>query len=209
MLPFVLKHLGASAPGTFSYSNSGYVLLGLVIEAVSGASYYDYVRKHVLGPAGMSATGYPLRGDATPDVALPYEPAMDAGAVKPGVYVPAVLGARGSSAGGASSTVDDLLRFVDALRGGKLLDAARLELLTRGHVPYGERKDAWYGYGTIVERERGVLSWGHGGMAPGTYFELKVYPERDTVMIVMSNYNTIAGPETASALDHLIRNPAP
>lgn len=52
-----------------------------------------------------------------------------------------------------------------------------------------------------------MLSWGHGGMAPGTQFELKVYPERDAVVVVMSNYNTIAGPEMASALDHLVRNP--
>jgi hypothetical protein len=49
-------------------------------------------------------------------------------------------------------------------------------------------------------------SWGHGGMARGTQFELKVYPERDAVLVVMSNYNTIAGPELASALDHLVRN---
>ncbi len=206
MLPFVLAHLGASPAGEFSYSNSGYVLLGLVIEAVSGTSYYDYVRKHVLEPAGMASTGFPLRTDSTPNGALPYEPEMDAGTVKPGVYVPVTLGARGSSAGGASTTVDDMLRFVDALRAGALLDPAHLDLMTRGHVRYGG-PDSWYGYGTIVEDDRGVRSWGHGGMAPGTQFELKVYPERDAVMLVMSNYNTIAGPEMASALDHLVRNP--
>jgi CubicO group peptidase (beta-lactamase class C family) len=206
MLPFVLAHLGASPAGEFSYSNSGYVLLGLVIEAVSGVSYYDYVRKNVFEPAGMASTGFPVRGDAMPDEALPYEPEMDAGAVKPGVYVPVTLGARGSSAGGASTTADDLLRLVDALRGGVLLDPAHHDLMTRGHVRYGG-PNSWYGYGTIVEKDRGVLSWGHGGMARGTQFELKVYPERDAVMLVMSNYNTIAGPEMASALDHLLRNP--
>jgi CubicO group peptidase (beta-lactamase class C family) len=205
MLPFVLAHLEASPPTEPSYSNSGFILLGLVVEAVSGQSYYDYVRKHVLDPAGMRATGFPVRGDSTPGAALPYEPEMDAGAVKPGVYVPVTLGARGSSAGGASTTVDDLLRFVEALRGGVLLDDAHLELMTRGHVPYGG-VDSWYGYGTIVDKDRGVLSWGHGGMARGTQFELKVYAERDAVLVVMSNYNTIAGPELASALDHLVRN---
>lgn len=206
MLPFVLAHLGESPPGEFSYSNSGYVLLGLVVEAVSGTSYYDYVRKNVFEPAGMASTGFPVRRDARPDEALPYEPEMDAGAVKPGVYVPVTLGARGSSAGGASTTADDLLRFVDALRKGVLLDPAHLDLMTRGHVRYGG-PDSWYGYGTIVEKDRGVSSWGHGGMARGTQFELKVYPERDAVVLVMSNYNTIAGPELASALDHLVRNP--
>ncbi len=208
MLPFVLRHLGASPPGTFSYSNSGYVLLGLVVEAASGMNYYDYVRRRIFEPAGMSATGFPRRGEASPGVALPYEPEMDAGAIKPGVYIPVTLGARGSSAGGASTTVDDLLRFADALRRGVLLDKAHLALLTRSHVSYNP-PDVHYGYGTIVETARGVTAYGHGGQARGTYFDFKVYPERETVLVVMSNYNTIAGPEFSSALDHLIRNPAP
>jgi len=207
MLPFVLAHLDASRPGEFSYSNSGFVLLGLVVEAVSGMSYYDYVRNNVFEPAGMTATGFPVRGDGTPAVALTYEPEMDAGAVKPGVYLPAPLGVRGSSAGGASTTADDLLLFAKALQGDVLLDEAHRELLTRGHVAYGG-PDSWYGCGTMVDKSRGVLSYGHAGSARGTQFELRIYPDRDTVMIVMSNYNTIAGPEIASALDHLVRNPA-
>jgi D-alanyl-D-alanine carboxypeptidase len=205
MLPFVLPYLGASPPGEFSYSNSGFVLLGLVVEAVSGTSYYDYVEKHVLLPAGMTSTGFPLRSDAAPDVALPYEPQMDSGAVQPGIYVPVHLGVRGSSAGGAATTVDDLLRFADALQGGVLLDAAHLGLMTRGHVPYGGPGSS-YGYGTIVEEKRGVVSYGHGGNARGTQFEMRIFPGLDTVMVVMSNYNTIAAHEMASALDDLIRN---
>lgn len=201
MLPFVLNHLGASPPGEFSYSNSGYILLGLVIEAVSGQSYYDYVHQHILKPAGMLATGFPMRGEPGSDQALPYNPEMDAGMVKPGVYVPVTLGARGTSAGGASTTLDDLLRFADALRSGALLDKAHLELMTRAHVPFGGQ---WYGYGLILDRKGGVSSYGHGGTARGTHFEFRIFPDLDTVMIVMSNYNTIAGNEIASALDDLI-----
>ena len=52
-----------------------------------------------------------------------------------------------------------------------------------------------------------MQSGGHGGMAPGRQFELKVYPERDAVTAVMSSHNTIAGPAMASALDYLVRNP--
>jgi CubicO group peptidase (beta-lactamase class C family) len=207
MLPHVVRNL-APAAGTFSYSNSGYVLLGLVIEALAGTSYYDFVQKHVFAPAGMVETGFPVRGE-TPGLARPYEPELDAGAVRRGVFRPVALGARGSSAGGAVTTVDDLLRFADALEKGVLLDAAHRELLIRGHVPYGAAKDVWYGYGTIIDRSRGVQSWGHGGMAPGTQFEFRVYPDRGTTVVVMSNYNTIAGPELASALDHLARNPGP
>ena len=205
MLPFVLPHLDQSPPGTFSYSNSGFVLLGLVVEAVSGMSYYDYVKARITDPADMTATGFPTRGDAVPDTALPYEPELEAGAVKPGVYLPVTLGARGSSAGGASTTVDDLVKFADALQRGTLLDRAHLALLSAHHVPYGPA-DMWYGYGAIVDERRGVRAFGHGGQAPGTTFDLRIYPDQQTVMVVMSNYNTIAGPELASALDHLIRH---
>ena len=158
-------------------------------------SYYDYVEKHIFAPAGMQATGFPIRGEGAKDVALPYNPEMEAGAVKPGSYLPVELGTRGTSAGGAATTADDLVRFAEALRNGTLLDKAHLELMTRGHVSYEGAKDAWYGYGTIIEKKRGVLSYGHGGTAPGTQFELKIYPELDAVLVVMSNYDTIAAPE--------------
>lgn len=208
VMPFVLKHLGASAPGSFSYSNSGYLLLGLVVEAVSGRSYYDYVRRYVLDPAGMSRTGFPLREDQSPETAHPYVPELEAGAVKAGVYLPVTEGGRGSSAGGASTTVDDLLRFADALAKGRLLDRSHLELLTRARVRT-DTPDTSYGCGASVETSRGVVSYGHGGRAPGTHFDLRIYPELDTVLVVMSNYDTIAGPEISSALDHLIRNRMP
>jgi CubicO group peptidase (beta-lactamase class C family) len=208
MLPHVLRHLGESPPGEYSYSNSGYILLGLVIEAVTGQSFYDHVQRRVLGPAGMIATGYPKRSEQPPGAALPYDPEMEAGAVKLGSWLPARLGERGTSAGGASATADDLLRFVEALRSGRLLDAVHLELLTRPHVEIGP--DRWYGYGTMIARRDGVVSWGHGGSAPGTQFELEVFPAADTVLVMLSNYNTIAGVELASALGHLVRNePAP
>lgn len=89
-----------------------------------------------------------------------------------------------------------------------LLDKAHLDLLTRGYEPYSG-KDSWYGYGSMVSKKRGVLSYGHGGMARGTQFELTIFPELDTVMVVMSNYDTIAGHEIASALDEIIRKGTP
>jgi len=208
MLPFVLRHLGDTPAGEFSYSNSGFVLLGLVIEAVSGKSFYDYVQERIFAPAGMKSTGYPVRSAAAAGIAIPYEPEMQAGAVKPGGYVPARLNARGTSAGGASTTADDLVAFAAGLRNGVLLDKAHFDLMIAPHVPYGG-KDSSYGYGTILEKSKGVLSFGHGGNAPGTQFEFKIYPEIDTVLLVMSNYNTIAPHEMASAIDHIIRNEAP
>jgi D-alanyl-D-alanine carboxypeptidase len=207
MLPYVLRHLGETPIGEYSYSNSGYILLGLVIEAASGQSYYDYVRDHIFLPAGMSATGYPLRSDSLKSDAVPYEPEIDGGATKVGTYVPAVLGVRGTSAGGASTTAGDLFRFADALRGGRLLDKASLVRLTQP-ASRSEVGGQVYGLGMMIDTDRGVFSYGHGGMARGTYFEFRIYPELETVLVVMSNYNTIGPVELASAIDELIRNGA-
>jgi D-alanyl-D-alanine carboxypeptidase len=208
MIPHVLRHLGDTPHGEYSYSNSGYVLLGLVIEATSGLGYHDYVARRILAPAGMTATGYPSRREMGPHDALPYLPEMEAGAVKPGSYRPVSLGARGSAAGGGATTIDDLLRFAKALTDDTLLDARHRALLSAKHAAMGESGEQWYGYGTIVEERGGVVSFGHGGTARGTQFEFRVYPSLDTVMIVMSNYDTIAPDELRRAADTLIRNGA-
>lgn len=109
------------------YSNSGYVVLGLIIEKVSGQSYHDYVREHVFAPAGMGSSGPSERGLAAAGRAIGYtretpgpEPP------KPGSPNPLhpntdSMPGRSSSAGGGLSTVRDLLAFDRALASGKLL----------------------------------------------------------------------------------------
>lgn len=208
-LPHVLRHLRASPAGEFRYSNSGFVLLGLVVEAVSGENFYDFVRRRIFEPAGMTATGYPLRSKREPGVAGAYRPEIQAGAVVPGSYLPVELGERGSAAGGAATTVDDLLRFVRALESGRLLDADHLREMTRPQVAMGDVPGESYGLGAIVRERDGVRSWGHGGSARGTHFDLLVYPDLDLVTIVMSNYDTVGGHELARALDDLARLPPP
>lgn len=208
MLPHVLRHLGETPHGRYSYSNSGYVLLGLVIEAASGLGYHEYVEQRILRPAGMTATGDPAPREASPRDAIPYLPEMEAGAVKAGSYRPVTLGARGSAAGGGMTTADDLLRFARALRNDTLLDARHRALLSTKQVSMTDFGSQWYGYGTIIEERDGVLSFGHGGTARGTQFEFRVYPSLDAVLVVLSNYDTIAPDELRRAADRLIRNGA-
>ncbi len=121
-------------PGTKrAYSSSGYIVLGLLIERLSGESYYDYVQRHIFAPAGMTATGsYPLDA-VVPNRATGYTrgamrrrtreagaaaPATPAAELRANVHL---LPARGSSAGGGNSTARDLLAFSRALRAGKLV----------------------------------------------------------------------------------------
>ena len=103
-------------PGTKNrYSNGGYVVLGLVIEKVSGKSYYDYVRENIFKPAGMASTDSYALDEPPVNTAFGY--AGTAGARSRNL---SSLPGRGSSAGGGYSTATDLLRFSTALRNQKL-----------------------------------------------------------------------------------------
>jgi len=99
-----------------AYSNAGYVVLGLIVEAVSGEDYYRYVREHVFAPAGMTDTDSWATDDAVPNRAISYTREGGGGPHPSSEAHPA----RGSSAGGGYSTAEDLLRFDVALRNGRL-----------------------------------------------------------------------------------------
>jgi CubicO group peptidase (beta-lactamase class C family) len=173
-------------PGTrFEYSNYGFVLLGALIERVSGESYYDYVRDHVFRPAGMRSTGSLPESVELPDRAVGYlrsSPGSD--------WVPNTdtLPWRGTAAGGGYSTVGDLLRFAQALDSGKLISEATLAEATRPHQQQ-------YGYGFDVQGQGRLGSYGHGGGAPGMNGELRIFPELGYVVVSLSNLDPPAASE--------------
>jgi D-alanyl-D-alanine carboxypeptidase len=105
-------------PGTSNaYSNAGYVVLGLLIERLSGQDYYAYVRDHILEPASMTRTGSFFVDSLPPNTAIGYtagsENAPPGAPLHPNTQE---LPGRGSSAGGGYSTAQDLLKFIKALR---------------------------------------------------------------------------------------------
>ncbi|HUR97289.1 MAG TPA: serine hydrolase domain-containing protein [Pyrinomonadaceae bacterium] len=179
------------------YSNAGYVILGAIIEKVSGESYFDYVNRHIFKVAGMTATGFYETDIDTPNLATGYTNFEDKG----DDYFEFHLGerrntslyngAKGSSQGGAFSTADDLLRFCLALRAGKLLSAKSVDLLTS--KKYFFRKyaasDISYGYGFEVEEVGGKLAIGHGGGDLGISSALRWFPESGYTVVILSNYD--------------------
>jgi CubicO group peptidase (beta-lactamase class C family) len=174
-------------PGArFEYSNYGFVLLGALIEHVSGMSYYDYVDQHVFGRAGMRSTGSLPESVEVPDRAVGYMRSSPSG----GAWVPNTdtLPWRGTAAGGGYSTVGDLLRFAQALGSGRLLSEVTLAEATRPHQQQ-------YGYGFEVRGERRLRSYGHGGGAPGMNGELRVFPELGYVVVSLSNLDPPAASE--------------
>jgi CubicO group peptidase (beta-lactamase class C family) len=100
------------------YSNGGYIVLGLIIEKVSGTDYHSYVREKIFKPCGMLETDSYARGADVPNLAKGYT--MEGSTERQRVLNHATLPGRGSSAGGGYSTADDLLKYIGALKTGKI-----------------------------------------------------------------------------------------
>lgn len=163
-------------PGSrHDYSNYGFVLLGAIIEAVSGQDYYAYVEEHILLPAGMRDTGSLPESDQMPRRARAYMRTR-------GQWLDAAhtLPWRGTAAGGGYSTVGDLLRFARALQGGRLVDPSLLAVATRPD-------DAGYGLGFTAGEFEGLPWYGHGGGTAGMNTEFRVFPTLGRVVISLAN----------------------
>lgn len=183
----------------FRYSNSGFIVLGLIIEEVTGQSYYDHVRLNIFEPSGMTDTGAFELDAGTPNLAWGYtrfdaeSNAMDA-IRNNSSWMPM----RGGSAGGGFSTVEDLLRFGNALLGHRLLSPASTELLLAGKVRMGEH--AQYGYGFIDRMVGNQRAVGHGGGAPGVCSLMNIYLDLGYTTVVLTNSD-----EDCAAADEIIR----
>ena len=127
-------------PGArFSYANQGFMILGAIVERISGENYFDYVQNHVFAPAGMQHTASYAWNEVTPNLAVGYvHDESDVFALKPRGTNVATLPFRGSPAGGGYSTVQDLRAFADALRAHKLLSATMTETVTSPKVDIPE-----------------------------------------------------------------------
>ena len=187
-------------PGSrWDYSNYGFILLGAVIERVTGESYYDYVRAHVYEPAGMTASGSDPEDQTMPDRSVGYTRGPDGGRWRRNDDT---LPYRGTSAGGGYSTVGDLLRFATALEQHRLLDAHHTELLTRGKV---DTPNGRYAYGFGDAQFNGVRCFGHGGGAAGMNGDLEICPAVGYVVAVLANQD----PPAATQVSHFITNRLP
>jgi len=191
------KRAPAFEPGSrWVYSNYGMLLLGVVVEKVSGQSYYDYVAEHVYKPAGMTLTGSEPESEAVENRSIGYMRAPGAGGWTPNTDT---LPYRGTSAGGGYSTVSDLMKFADALIGHKLLNAENTDLLIKGKVDSGSGH--MYAYGFEDERKDGVGAVGHSGGAPGMNGDLRIYPHSGYVVAVLSNLDPPAAGQVTAFLD--------
>jgi CubicO group peptidase (beta-lactamase class C family) len=170
-------------PGArFSYSNTGYLLLGYLIQEMSGQPYEEFLRKQVFGPLGMTDTGY-ARGDS--DLAVGYSDiGVEAEFISPSLPY---------SAGGLYSTVEDLYRwdrsfYTGALVPQELLDAIFTPFIPTPYCPHAPPYDqVSYGYGWFVGKRLGHRVAGHGGTYNGFRALIERYSDDQISIIVLSN----------------------
>lgn len=187
-LPLFASEPLSFPPGEkFQYSNSGFMLLGAIIEKVSGQDYYSYVQEHIYKPAGMNDTGFYEPGKEIANLAIGYTKMTPNG--QPGNEIRDNTGlreVRGGPAGGGYSTAPDLVKFHRALFSYKLLDTTNTELVTTGKVDAFGGK-ARYGYGFGESNADGKHSVGHNGGAPGIAAELQMFPEVGYTLVALMN----------------------
>jgi CubicO group peptidase (beta-lactamase class C family) len=172
------------APGErFLYNNSGYYLLGMLIEAASGQSYRDYLNEHVFGALGLAGSSYCDERPIIPNRAEGYQ-------IAGGVLVnddPLSMDQPGA-AGALCSTVLDLLSWSVALRSGDVVSAESYEQMATP-ATLGDGSATGYGFGLGIGELDGHASVAHGGGINGFNTMLAHYPGADLDVVALVNTN--------------------
>lgn len=164
-------------PGTqFSYSNSGYFLLGLVIEKVTGMSYTQAISQMLFIPLGMTHSGFDFIHFQGPDKAIGYA-VLDKSEQRPAHLIDSTVS---YAAGGMYTNAPDLFKWVRSVAKNQLLSPA---LWKKAHTPVRSN----YGYGWIVNRLNGERYFGHGGGIMGFTSLLLYFPGKDITVILLDN----------------------
>jgi CubicO group peptidase (beta-lactamase class C family) len=195
-LPLIVGSPPEVPPGSFHYSNSGYILLGLIVERVSGGDYYAFLRRQVLAPAGMTHTACLWRTKLGRGTAIGYTRVGHAFRANTSGLAP-----RGASAGGCYSTVGDLLAFANALLSHRLLSASVTDTITSPKVSDGHGGAYGYGFGIRPGRPGDPPTVWHNGGAPGVGAELDVNAKLGYTVVVLSN---LSYPTVAPAIDVIL-----
>ena len=171
-------------PGTrWKYNNTGYVLLGMLIEKVTGRPWADVIRDSVARPLGLADTRYCSTSEVIPRRADGYEPAAGR-SFRHSAYISMT---QPYAAGALCSTVPDLLRWQRALSTGKVVAAASYARMSTPDTLASTHTPLQYGFGLQVDRLHGRARVYHNGGIPGFVSELHAFPDDSLVIVVLTN----------------------
>jgi D-alanyl-D-alanine carboxypeptidase len=185
------------APGArWSYSNTGYIMLGRIIEVLSGQSYETYIKTHLIDRVGMIHTYTVSDEFQLPEMAVGYrhvdkrlEPA------------PTISESFGWAAGNIVTTIGDLIKWDAALRTGKIVSKSDYELMTTSVTT--QQGDAGYGFALFIERVEGQRRIGHTGGSFGFTSANEYFPDQKLEIIAFTNIGDDA-PEPGEILTQVI-----
>jgi CubicO group peptidase (beta-lactamase class C family) len=194
--PLIHDEKPSFEPGEgYQYSNTGMLLLGAVIEAVSGEDYYDYVQRHIFRPLGMNDTGAWSMEDPVPNVAVGYF--VDASAPLGWRENTLRYLYRGVPAGGGYSTVGDIHRFAMGLLDDRLISRASRDYLWTRNLPNE------YGAGFMITGSGAGRIVGHEGSYLGVSSQLEIYVDKGYVVVLLGNQDW-AAPGLGDAIRGLV-----
>lgn len=184
-----------SEPGTkFAYTNSGYFLLGAIIEKVSGMPYARFLEQRIFIPLGMLDTAQDGHANGKAKRAVGYTSGGPGFEPAPPIAMTQIY-----AAGALVSTVDDLARWDAAISSGKLLKSANWQ---RAFTPYklANGSSTGYGYGWGTSKVQGSPTIEHGGGINGfTSFAMRLPKEKVFVVVLSNTDNGITAPEVVAA----------
>jgi CubicO group peptidase (beta-lactamase class C family) len=178
---FKYKPLDFQPGEKFNYSNSGYILLGYIIEKVTGQPYFQVVRQQIFQPLHMEHSGFDFTHLNSPDKAIGY--------TSPESTTPAAIvdSSVSFAAGAIYTTVGDLYKWDRALRAGTIISSASQEKAYTPHL-------ASYGYGWFVGMVYNKKVVEHGGGITGFVSDIRRIPEDETCIVVLDNQPNEANP---------------
>lgn len=178
---FKEKPLNFQPGESWRYSNSGYVLLGWIIERVSGQSYEMFLQENIFTPLQMKDTGYDHNQD---DLAVGYKDRF-----RKADFIDMSIP---YAAGALYSTVEDLYRWDQALYTEQLVPQDLLDEMFAAHaaIPDSRSSELAYGYGWMIGTEDGRRIYEHGGGIDGFVAVITRYPDDKTTIIILSNQQT-------------------
>jgi len=170
-------------PGTqLHYTNTGYTLLGMVIEKLSGTTYAEFLEKNIFVPLGMKDSGYDVQSMILPNRASGYIREKDGRIVNADFIDMSIPNAAGS----IYSTVEDMYRWNEAIANGKLLSPASTEAMFSVY-PETLFQGQHYGYGVVLAERFGKTLYYHGGGVKGFETVLQRYPREHVSIVVLEN----------------------
>lgn len=186
LLPlFIDKKMMYPRGERFQYNNTGYVLLAMILERITGVMFDEYLRQQVFEVCGMKDTGYYELDRLPANCAYHYIYDRDTDGYRTNIYS---VDAKGTGAGGAFITLPDIVRFWEGLTAGKLLSLNMVSQMLRRQSGDGlDAEEGYYGYGVWIIGGKYDIPY-FQGCDPGVSFLSEFHPKKRMITALVSNY---------------------